>query len=536
MEFPATYSFSTVWGFVDGVCGTLALPASCSYQMGVKLGRLLSLCTFSLALVPVALSGCDEKKKAEPKVDEAQQTERAQTAKKPEPEPAKPEPKKAPPKPLNVLLLTVDAMRSDMPWAGYDKPIAPNLTELARESVVYENHRSVSSYTAQTVATLMSGRYASTLYRTGTFFTNYFESNDWITEKMQENDIRTMAVHAHLYFARAPGLKQGFDIWKMVPGLTWNAQTDESVTSEKSIQEIITLLEDPKNTKQQFFLWSHMMDPHDQYVKHEESPDFGDDNRGRFDSEIWYTDMWLGKLFDFAKKQPWWDETAIIVSADHGEAFGEHDMHKHAFEIWDVLTRVPLLVKAPGAEPKRIEQPRTHIDIAPTIMELMGLEPIEGMQGESLVPEIYGKEEPKSREPILLELAEDTNNPARRAIIEGDYKLTVYDKGWKKLLFNIEKDPGEEKDLSKEMPEKVEELEKKLEEAFDALPVVKPAGGYKLRGGGAATGPTGPSKDEEAAAGEKPAAGKGSQKKTDDAKGASDKDGGSATNRSPSQK
>src|SRR5690606_38636176 len=129
-----------------------------------------------------------------------------------------------PKKPLNVLLLTVDALRSDMPWNGYEKDIAPNLTKLAKESVVYENHRSVSSYTAQTVATLMTGRFASTLYRTGNFFTNYFDSNEWITESMQEKGIRTMAVHAHLYFDRAPGLKQGFDLYHIVPGLTWHAQ------------------------------------------------------------------------------------------------------------------------------------------------------------------------------------------------------------------------------------------------------------------------------------------------------------------------
>lgn len=415
---------------------------------------------------------------------------------KPVPTPEPVEPKEARPKrPLNVLLITVDALRADMPWTTYDKEIAPNLTALAKESVVYENHRSVSSYTAQTVATMMTGRYASTLYRTGLFFTNYFDSNEWITEAMQEKTIRTMAVHAHLYFDRAPGLKQGFDIYKMVPGLTWNAQTDESVTSHKSISEIIKLLEDPENTKGQFFLWTHLMDPHDQYVKHEESPDFGNDNRGRYDSEVWYTDMWLGKLFEFGKKQPWWDHTAIIISADHGEAFGEHDMYKHAFEVWDVLTRVPLIVKAPGAEPKVIKEPRTHIDLAPTIMDLMKLEPLEGFQGETLVPEIYGEEEPESREPLLVELAEDSNNPARRAIIEGDYKLIVFE-SWKKQLFNLKDDPGEEKDLSEEMPEKVKELEAKLKEKFDALPVIAPFGGNKLRSGKIATGPKGPPKEE----------------------------------------
>ncbi len=395
---------------------------------------------------------------------------------------------------LNVLLLTVDALRSDMPWAGYDKPIAPNLTKLAKESVLYDQYRSVSSYTAQTVATLLTGRYASTLYRTGVFFTNYFDSNDWITEAMQEKGIRTLAVQAHLYFDRAPGLKQGFDTYQMVPGLTWNAQTDESITSHKSIPEIIKLLENPENTKGQFFLWSHLMDPHDQYVKHEESPDFGKDNRGRYDSEVWYTDMWIGKLFEFCEQQPWWDKTAVIISADHGEAFGEHGMYKHAFELWEVLARVPLIVKAPGALPKRIEEPRTHIDLAPTILDLMRVPLIDGMQGTSLAPEIYGAP-PQEREAIVLELSEDTNNPARRAIIEGDYKLISFDGGAKKSLFNLAKDPGEEKDLSSEQAEKVQELSAKLDAYFDKLPVIRPFGGNKLRSGKIASGPKGPPKE-----------------------------------------
>lgn len=458
--------------------------------------------TLKLAFLSVFLLACDKDKPAEPKKEPpAPQAEPKPAAQKEEPE----EPKeKRPEKPLNVLLLTIDALRSDMPWTTYEKPIAPNLTELAKQSVVYTKHRSVSSYTAQTVATMMTGKYASTLYRTGLFFTNYFDSNDWITETMQEKGVRTMAVHAHLYFDRAPGLKQGFDIYNMVPGLTWNAQTDESITSQKAIPAMIELLKDPKNTKGQFFLWSHLMDPHDEYIKHEESPDFGKDNRGRFDSEVWYTDMWLGKLFEFCKKQPWWEHTAVIISADHGEAFGEHGMYKHAFEVWDVLTRVPLLVKTPGAEHKVIDEPRSHIDLAPTIMDLMKLPALEGFQGESLVPEIYSEEEPKSREPILLELAEDSNNPARRAIIEGDYKLIVFDTGWKKMLFNLEKDPGEETDLSSEMPEKVEELEKKLKAEFDELPVIAPFGGNKLRSGKIATGPKGPPKEDDSKKGAEP--------------------------------
>lgn len=395
--------------------------------------------------------------------------------------------------PLNVLMLTVDALRADMPWAGYDKAIAPNLTALASESVVYENHRSVSSYTAQTVATWLSGKYASTLYRTGMFFTNYFDTNDWITEAMQKKGIVTMAVHAHLYFDRAPGLRQGFDVWKMVPGLTWNAQTDESVTGEKSAAAIIELLSDPALGQKQFFLWSHLMDPHDQYVKHEGSPDFGKDNRGRYDSEVWFTDQQIGKILEFAKKQPWWDRTAVIISADHGEAFGEHGMYKHAFELWEVLTRVPLVVRAPGAKAQRIAAARTHLDIAPTVLDLMQVPPLPRFQGRSMAPEIYGEEPAELREPIVLELAEDSNNPARRAIIIGTFKLIVFDSG-KKALYDLAADPGELTDLSAKDPERVKTLAAELDAYFARLPVILPFGGNRLRSGKSAVGPKGPLK------------------------------------------
>ncbi|MCH2108237.1 MAG: sulfatase-like hydrolase/transferase, partial [Polyangiaceae bacterium] len=431
-------------------------PSSWPCGESLATGRLLRPIFTSLAVASVLTMGaCDSAPKDKPQESAPVQVAPAEP-KAPEPPPEEPKLTR-PAEPLNVILLTVDALRSDMPWQGYEKEIAPHLTQLAKEGTVYENHRSTSSYTAQTVATLMTGQFASTLYRTGVFFTNYFDSNEWMTESMQSKGIRTMAVHAHLYFDRAPGLKQGFDIWKMVPGLTWNSQTDESVTSEKSVKAIIELLSEKKNTEGQFFLWSHFMDPHDKYVKHDDAPDFGKKNRGRYDSEVWHTDKWLGELFDFIDQQPWASKTAIVVSADHGEAFGEHDMYKHAFEIWDVLTRVPLIIKAPGADPQRIKAARTHIDVAPTIVDLMGMEALEGFQGASLVPEVYGAEEPGNREPILLELAEDTNNPHRRAIVVGDWKLIVFESGWKKMLFNLKDDPGELKDLAKKEPEKLAE-------------------------------------------------------------------------------
>ncbi|HWA75131.1 MAG TPA: sulfatase [Polyangiaceae bacterium] len=398
----------------------------------------------------------------------------------------------APKEPLNVLLVTIDSLRADMPWTGYSRPIAPNLTKLAERSVVYPNAYSASSYTAKSVATLLSGRYPSTLYRDGYFFAKYSSANHFLAEILSERGVRTIGWHSHLYFGRGKGLEQGFAEWQLVPKITFDPETDNHITSDKMTALGMELLGSPSNTGHQFFAWAHFMDPHDQYNKHPESPDFGRKGRDRYDSEVWYTDMWLGKLLSWAETQPFWKNTVLIVSADHGEAFGEHNMYKHAFEVWEVLTRVPLLISGPGITPRRIEARRSHIDLPPTILELMGVPVPADFQGKSLLPELRGGTA-ESREPILVELTEDSHNPPRRALIEGDYKIIDFGRSHFSL-FNLRSDPGELTDLAKQQPEDLARMRQKLEERYKTLPTVEPYGGAKLKEGGTARGPLGPSK------------------------------------------
>ena len=199
---------------------------------------------------------------------------------------------------------------------------------------------------------MLSGRLASTLYRDGRFFARYAPSNRFLPEILAEHGVRSLAWHGHMYFGRKSGFEQGFAEWRLVPGIRFDPETDNDVTSDKMTALGQELLGKKENTGGRFFAWAHYMDPHDQYVKHAEAPDFGKKARDRYDAEIWFTDFWLGKLLDWAKTQPWWNDTAIIVTADHGEAFGEHDMYKHAFELWEVLVRVPMFVRVPGGKPR----------------------------------------------------------------------------------------------------------------------------------------------------------------------------------------
>ena len=379
-----------------------------------------------------------------------------------------------------------------MPWAGYPKAVAPNLTRLAEESVVYTHAYSVSSYTAKSVAAFLASRYPSSLYRSGWFFTDYAKANVFIGEALHDHGIRAMGIHGHAYFSRGKQLDQGFDLWEVVPGISFDPTTDKNVTSDKMTDLGIKALGDPANTGKPFFAWLHYLDPHDEYIKHPESPDFGKGNRSRYDSEVFFTDLHIGRLLEFAKKQPWYGQTAIIVTADHGEAFGEHGAYKHAFWLWDVLTRVPLFIHTPGAAPKRIEQKRSHVDLAPTILDLEGIHDMPpSFVGKSLVPEIYGVEPPGDRDPIVLDLPEDSHNPDIRATIVGNLKLIVYD-GIRNELYDLAADPDELHDLAKTEPEKLAQMKAADTLARSKIPVIESYGGMKLRSGKIAKGRMGP--------------------------------------------
>jgi len=107
--------------------------------------------------------------------------------------------------PRNVLMLTIDSLRADMPWTGYPRAIAPNLTKLAEESVVYTNEYALSSYTAKSVAGFLTSRYPSTLYRSGYFFASYPKADCFLAEVLHDHGIRDhLVARPHVLQQRGP--------------------------------------------------------------------------------------------------------------------------------------------------------------------------------------------------------------------------------------------------------------------------------------------------------------------------------------------
>jgi choline-sulfatase len=301
-------------------------------------------------------------------------------------------------------------------------------------------------------------------------------------ELLQKAGVRTLSAHAHFYFDVKAGFRQGFDDYRIVPDLKADNTTDRNVTSPAHLELAKQMLGDKANTGKRFFAWYHFLDPHDVYMPHKDSPSFGKKARDLYDGEMAFTDAHVQKLLDFAAEQEWGKRTVIIITADHGEAFGEHKMTRHGFELWDVLVHVPLIIKAPGAKAQRIDVRRSSIDLPPTILEMLGVERPAWMQGKSLVPELYGaKPEPRD---VLVDLPRTSDNDRRRGFYHDKWKLYVYGDDFGYELYDLSADPGETKDLKREQKEAFEMMKDLYAKKAATVKDVCPKMTEKLKGKG----------------------------------------------------
>lgn len=372
-----------------------------------------------------------------------------------------PDPKVERPLPVdgNLVLITVDTLRHDLGYAGYERNISPQLDGLAEKSIAYMRAYALASYTGKSVGPMLIGKYGSETHRNWGHFNKFSTEDTFVAERFQRAGVHTMAIHGHHYFGAFGGLERGFDVLDLSAAPPEDAEwaKADTVTSGKLTDAAIKrLAERPKDER--FFLWVHYLDPHADYKTHEGIETFGSNARAMYDHEVAYTDQQVGRLLDALGQEPDADKTSIIVTSDHGEAFGEHKMWRHGVELWEVLVRVPLIVHVPGVDPKRVEARRSHIDLVPTMLDLMGLDrpsgenPNDFLSGQSLVPDWFG--EPAVRD-IIVDMPGGPYNESRRAFIHDGLKLII-SRGASKELFDLEQDPGEMRNVWGKRGEEIE--------------------------------------------------------------------------------
>jgi hypothetical protein len=364
-----------------------------------------------------------------------------------------------------------------MPWAGYPREIAPRLTALSKRAIVYPNAHSISSFTSKSLPAMLASKYPSEMPRDGLFFTKYAASNIMLCDVLAAEHVPCVAGMAHAYLDKGyAGIDHGFKTWSLVPGISFDYNTDPFVTSQKLTPLAIAMLEDPALAASgRFFAWFHFMDPHAEYLPHEESPHFGKTLRDLYDEEVFYTDLWIGKLLDFIASQPWAGRTVLVITADHGEAFGEHYKWKHAQELYETHVHVPLMFVVPGQSPRTIDAARSHIDLAPTILALMGTKAPPSMNGASMLDEILGGDAP-ARD-VVSDLPVDEYNDRRRMLLHDGWKLIVFGFEEKFALYKLSDDPMENKDLYAKERDVAADMTKRYREIAKTIKDVAPTGG-----------------------------------------------------------
>jgi arylsulfatase A-like enzyme len=375
---------------------------------------------------------------------------------------------------MNVVLVTVDTLRADLGFMGYDKPVSPNLDKLAAQSTIFTHAYSLASYTGKSIGPMMIGKYGSETRRDWAHFNRFGEDETFLAQRLSRAGVHTMAVHANRYFGKSGfGLERGFDVVDLsASGGKMSLEVADEVTGDKLTDAALAQLAKPENTSKRFFLWVHYLDPHADYVRHEDTSTFGKGGRALYDGEVAFVDRQIGRLLEAIGKAPWGAKTAIVMTSDHGEAFGEHGMWRHGQDLWEPLVHVPLVMHVPGLAPSRVETRRSLIDLVPTVMDLFRLDPpspprdgtADWVDGASLLPDVLlGEGEKPAERDVMIDMPGGPFNDPRRALIHGDMKLIISNNS-SYALFDLAKDPDEHEDLWKD-----EAVRKPMEERYAAV-------------------------------------------------------------------
>jgi arylsulfatase A-like enzyme len=363
-----------------------------------------------------------------------------------------------------VVLITIDTFRADQPWSGYSQAKTPALSKLADASLVFRRAWSLANTTGPSLGAMLASRYPTELKRDDCPLAG-MDVEDGLAQRLSAGGVWTAAAHGHAYFATAVAPRQGFDQWRTVPNVLGRRASDGAITGHEVTDIALSLLQEAPADRPSF-VWAHYVDPHHKYVLHPGFPPSNNPGRSLYDGEVAFTDHQVGRLLEAIDASPLASRTAVLLTADHGEAFGEHERWRHGTSVFDEELRVPLMVRAPGLTPRHLEVPRSTLDVAPTIAALLGVDAPPGWRGRSLLGDA-GPGEPEARD-VVVDCPALLNAPARRAAVLGTHKVIESDGRW--VVYDLQADPLERSALSKEQAAPLIERARQLFAGIESVP------------------------------------------------------------------
>jgi arylsulfatase A-like enzyme len=394
---------------------------------------------------------------------------------------------------LNVLLIGIDTLRFDhLGCYGYERNTTPNIDKLASGGVIAERAISQAPWTLPSFATVFTSLYPEQ-HGALRVDSRVRDSAPTLAEILRDSGYATGAVVNAPLLGPQYGLDRGFDFYDTTPIPT--GRTADEVT--RSALEWIE-----HNREGPFFLFAHYFDPHLSYsppAPYDDvfDPDY-DGPLGRtfdldyfssrnasaireelvglteadrrhiialYDGEIAFTDSAVGALLDGLRAMGLEERTLVVILSDHGEEFFDHGGLDHGHTLFEELIRVPLILSLPGLIPanKTLSRQVRLLDIAPTILDYLDPPPYEHFEGVSLKPLIEGSGSAVSSVRALLPRGRCLSgalrrNESLRSMTAFPWKLIEDLSSGEQLLFDLERDPGEQFDVSDQNSEEVETL------------------------------------------------------------------------------
>jgi len=350
----------------------------------------------------------------------------------------------------HILLITIDALRADhLGSYGYQRPTSPNLDRLAAASWVFERAYTQAPHSSYSLCSLMTSEYlhetlelgarppdatlATTLaaagYHTAAFYTLGIFHTAAERLGVYEHNAFGFALHDH------------------------QVDQPEALTDRvlREIDRAIAMGE--PNT----LLWAHYFNVHEPY----RATTFGTSDMDRYDSEIVRADAAIERLIREARRR-FTHDVVVVITADHGEEFREHGGVYHGSTLYEEQVRVPLIINAPGAPPKRIRAPVEVIDIAPTLLGLVNVARPTSMRGDDLRRLLTDE---SAAPPVFSAVIH------KRMVVKWPYKLIADLRFGLYELYRLDSDPDERRNLAGSEPALLASLRDEVYGWLDTLAV-----------------------------------------------------------------
>ncbi|MAT24188.1 MAG: hypothetical protein CMN29_04340 [Sandaracinus sp.] len=380
-----------------------------------------------------------------------------------------------PPRPRNALLVLVDTLRADKlaPYNAETRVQTPGLAAFAETASTLLGAHAQENWTKPSVATLLSSlmpwehtatQHSSVLPR----------SVELLPEVLKERGFHTGAFICNGFVSDRFGFEQGWDTYR-------NYIREGRRTHAESVAADVLAWLDARPEEKPFFLYVHTIDPHVPYRPPRDflamygDPDYrgpvdfrrdatllenvklgrvrlGEGDRAHlealYDGEISYHDRHFQAILDGLDRRGLAEDTAVILTSDHGEEFWDHGSVGHGHSVWEELLHVPLLVRLPGRPAKRITSPVGLVDVMPTLLDALGVEAPDGLSGRSFLGELDGADvaEPRVTVSGFME--------HWRTIVVGRWKLVQRPRRAPQL-YDLVRDPDEERDVAEARPRTV---------------------------------------------------------------------------------